>query len=198
VRVSAAKETKKRIRDSDVIEAVRLVLAVASEKLSFPADREIVVNVWLVRTRIGLVRQTKTSNVFTAFINPKGTRAEWAEEALRTLLGTYAMREVIRARVEAKGIQTRWPSRAPRVVREATKVEKLAEVESRIAEWESKLKDATRAQRLARTKLKGYRASARRLRSEVAKQPTTEMNALDFSEVMRMKRERGEMREVLA
>lgn len=34
MRVSAAKETKKRIRDSDVIEAVRLVLAVASEKLS--------------------------------------------------------------------------------------------------------------------------------------------------------------------
>lgn len=29
-------------------------------------------------------------------------------------------------------------------------------------------------------------------------EPTTEMNALDFSEVMRMKRERGEMREVLA
>lgn len=191
-------EHAKKIREGDVIEIVRLVIAVASEKLLFPPDKEIHVYVRSARTRIGLVRAMSTSKRLAAWINPKGTRAEWAEEALRELIGTYAMREVIRARVEAKGIQTTWPSPAVRVKRESTTIQKLADTDARIAEWEQRLKDATRAQRYARTKLKDLRAHARSLRATAARQPVENLSTRDFSEMMRMKRERGEIREVLS
>lgn len=50
-----------------------------------------------------------------------------------------------------------------RTKRELALVEKLAEARRRVAEWEQKRKDANRALRLAKTKLRSYKAQVRAL-----------------------------------
>jgi hypothetical protein len=80
------------------------------------------------------------------------------------------------------------PPKAKRTKRELAAVEKLTEARARVAEWEQKKKDANRALRLAKTKLRRYKAQVRALERsvhEVAPEKTIGYDSKAFSAHMR-------------
>lgn len=206
------KRAAKVLRPVDVIATVRLILNVARPYLSsVPPDNDVVLHVSTARTRIGLIAErlrpgTKV-NVY-AYVNPRGDRAAWADRALVTLANWYAqitlevlteLRAELRDALKLTSIAGPWLAPVKPKKREPSKSEKLLEAEERVHEWESKLKDATRSQRLARTKLKGYRAKLRTLRASLTRtEQTRELNEGDFATLMRLKRERGQLKETAA
>lgn len=82
------------------------------------------------------------------------------------------------------------PPKAKRTKRELAAVEKLTEARARVAEWEQKKKDANRALRLAKTKLRRYKAQVRALERSVREKAPEESIGYDSKAFAAHMRER--------
>lgn len=100
------------------------------------------------------------------YINPRRTMREHALDWFFALGGTsgHSSFSAIEDAPFPKA-----PKKAKRAKREPVHVERLAEARSRVEEWTKKHADAQRALRLAKTKLRRYKAQVRALEREVKK-----------------------------